>query len=141
MPFSSYVVHLKGFSPLNEKISIKFKFLTLKMGKWIMGLSKVPKCLFPFVITSPLSPNKIFFFILVIQLMIKYHNIFHLIFQELWVHLKMCMDCDTKWNTNLKVPQRPKDVHLVFIILLLAFYNNAYYKYQSFFINFLINWS
>ncbi len=135
------MVHLKGFSPLNEKISIKFKILALKMGKWIMGLSKVPKCLFPFVMTSPIGPNKNFVFILVIQLMIEYHNIFQLIFQELWVHLKMCMDCDTKWNTNFKVPQRPKDGHLVFIILLLASYDNVYYKYESFFRNFLINWS
>jgi len=135
------VVHLKGFSPLNEKNSIKFKFLALKMGKWIMGLSKVPKCLFPFLMTSPISPNKKFVFILVIQLMIEYHKIFHLIFQELWVHFKMCMDYDTKWNSNFKVPQRPKDGHLVFIILLLASYDNVYYKYKSLFINFLINWS
>jgi hypothetical protein len=85
-----------------------------------MGLSKVPKCLFPFIMTSPISPNKNFFFIFIIQLMIEYHNIFHLAFQELWVHFKMCMDYDTKWNTNLKVLQRPKDGHLVFIILLLV---------------------
>jgi hypothetical protein len=41
------------------------------------------------------------------------------------------MDCDTRWNTNLKDPQRPKDGHLVFNSLLLAFYNNVYYKYES----------
>jgi hypothetical protein len=98
-----------------------------------MGLSKVLKCLFPFVITSPLSPNKNFGFILVIQLMVEYHNIIHLIFQELWIHFKMCMDCDIRWNTNLKVPQRPKGGHLIFIILLLTSYNNVYYKYEPFY--------
>jgi hypothetical protein len=35
-----------------------------------MGLSKTHKCLFPFVITSPISPNKFYFFILIIQLMV-----------------------------------------------------------------------
>jgi hypothetical protein len=65
-----------------------------------MGLSKVLKCLFSFVITSPISPNQNFVFILIIQLMVEYHNIFHLIFQELRVHLKMCMDYGTRLNTN-----------------------------------------
>jgi hypothetical protein len=44
---------------------------------------------------GPNKSHKNFVFILVIQLMVKYHNIFHLIFQELCVHVKMCMDYHT----------------------------------------------
>ncbi len=64
-----------------------------------MGLSKIPKCLFPFIITSLITSNKKFVSILVIHLMVEYHNKFHLLFQELRVHLKMFMDCDIRWNT------------------------------------------
>jgi len=98
-----------------KKFPSNSKFWHWKWDNELWGSKKVPRCLFPFVITSPISPNKNFVFILIIQLMVKYHNIFHLTFQELWVHLKMWMDYDTRWNTNLKVLQRPKDGHLVFI--------------------------
>jgi hypothetical protein len=86
-------------------------------------------------------PNFLFyFFIFVIQLMVDYHKRFDLMFQELWVRFKMCMDYDKWWNTSLKVFQRPKYGHLVFIFLLLASYNNVYYTHESFFIHLFINW-
>jgi hypothetical protein len=54
-----------------------------------------------------------------------------------------CKNVYGLWHTmkpNLKIPQRLKNGHLVYF-LLSASYNNVYYKYESFFINFLINWS
>jgi hypothetical protein len=104
----------------------------------MMGLSKILKCLFPFEITSPINPNKNFVFILVIQLMVEYHNIFHLIFQELWVNFKNVCGLWHKMKHKFKSPLKTKRWSFGFYLLLLTSYNNVYYKHESLFIIFFL---